>query len=44
VIRPGRILFEVAGADKERTMEAFRLASHKLPFKTTLISSNEVLL
>jgi large subunit ribosomal protein L16 len=34
VVKPGRILFEVSGVSKEIAMEAFRLASHKLPIKT----------
>jgi len=34
VVKPGRILFEVNGVSKEIAMEAFRLASHKLPIKT----------
>ncbi|MCK5087268.1 MAG: 50S ribosomal protein L16 [Melioribacteraceae bacterium] len=34
VVKPGRILFEVNGVSKEIAIEAFRLASHKLPIKT----------
>ncbi|MBU0559843.1 MAG: 50S ribosomal protein L16 [Bacteroidetes bacterium] len=34
VVKPGRIMFEVSGVSKEIAMEAFRLASHKLPIKT----------
>jgi len=34
VVKPGRVLFEVAGVSKEIAVEAFRLASHKLPIKT----------
>lgn len=34
VVKPGRVLFEVSGVPKEVAMEAFRLASHKLPIKT----------
>lgn len=37
VIKPGRVLFEMNGVTKEQAVEAFRLASHKLPFKTKLI-------
>ena len=44
VIQPGRILFEVAGVSEEKAEEAFRLASHKLPFKTKIISSDKDLL
>ena len=36
VVKPGRILFEVEGVDKEMASEAFRLAGHKLPVKTKL--------
>ena len=34
VVKPGRVMFEVSGVPKEVAMEAFRLASHKLPIKT----------
>ena len=37
VVTPGRIIFEVAGIDKETASEAIRLAAAKLPFKTKLI-------
>jgi large subunit ribosomal protein L16 len=38
VIRPGRILFEVAGVDEALAKEAMRLAAHKLPIKTKFLS------
>lgn len=38
VVTPGRIIFEVAGADEELVKEAFRKTSAKLPFKTKFIS------
>jgi len=38
VVKPGRIMFEVEGADLESTKEAFRLASDKLPIKTKLVA------
>ncbi|MDD8020871.1 MAG: 50S ribosomal protein L16 [Acidobacteriota bacterium] len=38
VIRPGRIIFEVEGIDYETAQEVMRLAGHKLPIKTRLIS------
>ncbi len=41
VVIPGRILFEVAGVDKELAMEAFKRAAAKLPFKTKVISREE---
>ncbi len=37
VIRPGKILFEMEGVTAEQAMEAMRLASHKLPIRTTFI-------
>jgi large subunit ribosomal protein L16 len=37
VVRPGRIMFEVEGVDREAAMEAMRLASHKLPIKTKFV-------
>lgn len=36
-IRPGRIMFEVAGVSKELAIEALKLASHKLPVKTKIV-------
>ena len=36
-IRPGRIMFEVAGVSKELAIEALSLASHKLPIKTKVV-------
>ena len=41
VVRPGRVLFEVAGIDDEIAREALRLASHKLPIKTQVITRIE---
>jgi large subunit ribosomal protein L16 len=37
-VLPGRILFEMGGVTKEVALEALRLASHKLPVKTKIIS------
>lgn len=36
-VQPGRVLFEIAGVDKEVAHEALRLASHKLPVKTKFV-------
>ena len=36
-IKPGRVLFELAGVDEETAREAIRLAIHKLPMKARLI-------
>ncbi|WP_142413445.1 50S ribosomal protein L16 [Hathewaya massiliensis] len=38
VIKPGRVLFEIAGVSEELAREAMRLASHKLPVKTKFVS------
>lgn len=37
VIKPGKILYEIDGVDRELAMEALRLASHKLSLKTKFI-------
>ncbi|MGB3496221.1 MAG: 50S ribosomal protein L16 [Elainellaceae cyanobacterium] len=37
VVKPGRILFEIAGVPEETAREAMRLASFKLPIKTKFI-------
>ncbi len=37
IVKPGRILYEVAGLDEELAKEAMRLASHKLPIKTKFV-------
>lgn len=41
VVKPGRILFEMAGVAEEVAREAMRLASHKLPIKTKFIKREE---
>lgn len=38
VVKPGRILFEIAGIKEETAREAMRLASHKLPIATRFVS------
>ena len=38
VVKPGRVLFEIAGVPEETAREALRLASHKLPCKTKIVS------
>lgn len=43
VIKPGRVLYEMAGVSKEMAQEAFRLAAHKLPVKTRFIERSDVL-
>ena len=42
VVKPGRILFEVEGVDREGAEEAFHNASHKLPIKTKIVGRREV--
>jgi large subunit ribosomal protein L16 len=37
VVKPGRVLFEVANVTEEQAKEAFRLAGHKLPIKTKMV-------
>jgi large subunit ribosomal protein L16 len=37
-VKPGRILFEIDGVDDKVAREALRLAGHKLPVKTKIIS------
>jgi large subunit ribosomal protein L16 len=37
VIKPGRVLFEMAGVTEEDAREAMRLASHKLPIATKFV-------
>lgn len=41
VIKPGRILFEIAGASEELVLLALKKASDKLPFKTRVVSKKE---
>ncbi len=43
VVKPGRILFEVAGVPEEVAQEALRLASTKLPIKTKFVKRPEVM-
>ena len=38
VIKKGRVLFELEGIPEELARDALRLASHKLPFRTKLVS------
>ncbi len=37
VVKPGRVMFEVAGVSEEIARDALRLASHKLPIKTKVV-------
>ena len=38
VVKPGRVLFEIAGVSEEVAREALRLATHKLPVKCKIVS------
>ena len=42
VVKPGRILFEMADVSEEAAREAMRLAGHKLPIKTKFITREKV--
>jgi large subunit ribosomal protein L16 len=42
VIKPGQILFEIDGVDKELAESAVNLAGSKLPFKTKIAYRNDV--
>ncbi len=37
VVKPGRIIYEIAGVQEETAREAMRLASHKLPIPTRFV-------
>jgi len=41
VVKPGRIMFEIAGVSEEIAREALRLAMHKLPVKCKFVSREE---
>lgn len=41
VVKPGRVMFEINGVDEAVAMEALRLAAHKLPIKTKVITRAE---
>jgi len=38
VIKPGRVLYEIAGVPLELAKEAMRIAAHKLPIKTKFVA------
>ena len=42
VVKPGRVMFEIAGVDESIAREALRLASHKLPLKCKVIKKEEI--
>ena len=42
VVKPGRVMFEIAGVPEEDAREALRLAMHKLPCKCKIIAKADV--
>jgi large subunit ribosomal protein L16 len=41
VVKPGRVIFEIAGIREDAAREAFRLASHKLPIRTQFVAKED---
>ncbi|MGN0666966.1 MAG: 50S ribosomal protein L16 [Huintestinicola sp.] len=41
VVKPGRVLFEIAGVPEDTAREAMRLAMHKLPIKCKFVTKEE---
>ena len=41
VVKPGRIMFELAGVPEDVAREAFRLAAYKLPIRTQVVSRED---
>ncbi len=42
VVKPGRVMFEIAGVSEELAREAMRLAAYKLPLKSQFISRHDM--
>ncbi len=42
VVKPGRVIFEIAGIEEAQAREALRLAMHKLPVKCKIVGKEEV--
>mgnify|MGYP000813276468 CR=1 FL=1 len=42
VVKPGRVMFELAGGPEEGAREALRLAMHKLPCKCKIVSREDL--
>ena len=42
VVKPGRVMFEIAGVPEEIAREALRLASHKLPIKSKIMKREDL--
>ena len=43
VVKPGTIMFEVAGVNEDAAQKAIRLASHKLPIKTKFVKRHDLM-
>ena len=41
VVKPGRVMFEIGGVDRELAREALRLAAHKLPIKCKFVEKEQ---
>ena len=41
-MKPGKVMFEMAGITEEQAREAFRLASHKLPVKCKFVAREDL--
>ncbi|PLR96382.1 50S ribosomal protein L16 [Bacillus sp. T33-2] len=42
VVKPGKVMFEIAGVSEEIAREALRLAAHKLPVKCKVVKREEI--
>ncbi|MEH7521921.1 50S ribosomal protein L16 [Bacillus sp. JJ1503] len=42
VVKPGKVMFEIAGVSEEIAREALRLAAHKLPLKCKFVKREEI--
>jgi len=42
VVKPGKVMFEIAGVPEEVAREALRLAAHKLPIKSKFVKREEI--
>ena len=42
VVKPGRVIFEVSGADKALMVKALKRAQYKLPIKTRIVAKEDL--
>ena len=42
VVKPGRVMFELAGVSEDKAREAMRLAAHKLPIKCKFVKKEDL--